>query len=116
MRYRRKLVETQAAERKPSAEILETANIQIGPTWPRDVFGMSGHRTAASSDSRKKAPPPEMAELAKGLHAKKIPELELALEGKWNNHHRFLFGAQLHDWKAGGKRTCATLNNASGRI
>jgi transposase len=37
-----------------------------------------------------KATPHEMAELAKGLLRKKIPELELALEGKMEEHHRFL--------------------------
>jgi hypothetical protein len=36
-----------------------------------------------------------MAELAKKQLRKKIPELELALEGKVEEHHRFLLRVQL---------------------
>src|SRR5207249_11856291 len=37
----------------------------------------------------------EMADLAKKKLRKKIPELELALEGKVEEHHRFLLKLQL---------------------
>jgi transposase len=37
----------------------------------------------------------EMANLAKGLLRKKIPQLELALEGRLEEHHRFLLKLQL---------------------
>src|SRR5437899_11241796 len=47
-----------------------------------------------------KATPQEMAELAKGLLRKKIPELELALEGKVEEHHRFLLSVQLRRLQA----------------
>ena len=36
-----------------------------------------------------------MAELAKGRRRAKIPELEPALEGKLEEHHRFLLRLQL---------------------
>jgi transposase len=42
-----------------------------------------------------KATPQEMAELAKGLLRKRIPELQLALKGKLEEHHRFLLELQL---------------------
>jgi hypothetical protein len=42
-----------------------------------------------------KAPPQEMAELAKGLLRKKILEPQLALKGKFEEHHRFLLELQL---------------------
>jgi transposase len=42
-----------------------------------------------------KATAQEMAELAKKQLRKKIPELELALEGKVEEHHRFLLRVQL---------------------
>jgi integrase len=42
-----------------------------------------------------KTAPQEMADLAKGLLRKKIPALELALEGKLEEHLRFLLGLQL---------------------
>jgi transposase len=41
-----------------------------------------------------KATLPEMAELAKGKLRSKIPQLELALEGKLQEHHRFLLQLQ----------------------
>src|SRR5579863_3051927 len=41
MRYRRKLVESQAAERNRLLKVLETANIKLA-TVATDVFGMSG--------------------------------------------------------------------------
>ena len=59
-----------------------------------DVFGMSG-RLMLRALIEGKAAPQEMAELAKGLLRKKIPELELALEGKLEGHHRFLLKLQL---------------------
>jgi transposase len=42
-----------------------------------------------------KATPQEMAALAKGLLWRKIPELELALEGRIEEPHRFLLKLQL---------------------
>jgi transposase len=50
-----------------------------------------------------KATPQEMAELAKGLLRKKIPELQLALEGKLEEHHRFLLELQLQRLEAAEK-------------
>lgn len=47
-----------------------------------------------------KATPQEMAELAKGLLRKKIPELELGLEGKLEEHHRFLLALWLRRLQA----------------
>ena len=40
-RYRRKLVESQAAERNRLLKVLETANIKLASV-ARDVFGVSG--------------------------------------------------------------------------
>src|SRR5207245_5952498 len=42
-----------------------------------------------------KTTPEEMAELAKRKLRSKIPQLELALEGKIEDHHRFLLKLQL---------------------
>jgi transposase len=41
-----------------------------------------------------------MAELAKKQLRKKIPELELALEGKVEEHHRFLLRVELRRLQA----------------
>jgi transposase len=50
-----------------------------------------------------KAAPEEMAELAKGRLRNKIPELGPALEGKLEEHHRFLLRLQLHRLEAAEK-------------
>jgi transposase len=92
-RYRRKLVESQSAERNRLLKVLETANIKLASV-ATDVFGMSG-RLMLRALIEGKAAPEEMAELAKGKLRSKIPQLELALEGKLEDHHRFLLKLQL---------------------
>ena len=91
-RYRRKLVESRTAERNRLLKLLETANIKLASV-ATDVFGVSGllmlHALVEG-----KATAQEMAELAKKQLRKKIPELELALEGKVEEH-RFLLRVQL---------------------
>src|SRR3984893_13819882 len=92
-RYRRKLVESRTAERNRLLKLLETANIKLASV-ATDVFGVSGllmlHALVEG-----KATAQEMAELAKKQLRKKIPELEVALEGKVEEHHRFLLRVQL---------------------
>jgi transposase len=87
-RYRRKLVESRTAERNRLLKLLETANIKLASV-ATDVFGVSGllmlHALVEG-----KATAQEMAELAKKQLRKKISELELSLEGKVEEHHRFL--------------------------
>jgi transposase len=92
-RYRRKLVESQSAERNRLLKVLETANIKLASV-ATDVFGMSG-RLMLRALIEGKAAPEKMAELAKGKLRSKIPQLELALEGKLEDHHRFLLKLQL---------------------
>ena len=100
-RYRRKLVESQTAERNRLLKLLETANIKLASV-ATDVFGVSG-RLMLRALVAGKATPQEMAELAKGLLRKKIPELEPALEGKVEEHHRFLLRLQLDRLEAAEK-------------
>jgi transposase len=97
-RYRRKLVESQAAERNRLLKLLETANIKLSSV-ATDVFGVSG-RLMLEALVRGEATPQEMAELAKGRLRKKIPDLGPALEGKLEEHHRFLLGLQLRRLQA----------------
>lgn len=87
-RYRRKLVESQAGERHRLLKLLESANIKLASV-ATDVFGTSG-RLMLRALIQGNATPQEMAELAKRKLRSKIPELELALEGKVEEHHRFL--------------------------
>jgi transposase len=93
-RYRRKLVESRSAERNRLLKLLESANIKLASV-ASDVFGVSG-LLMLQALVEGEATPHEMAELAKKQLRKKIPELELALEGKMEEHHRFLLRVQLH--------------------
>jgi transposase len=97
-RYRRKLVESRTAERNRLLKLLETANIKLASV-ATDVFGVSG-LLMLQALIEGKATPHEMAKLAKKQLRKKIPELELALEGKVEEHHRFLLRVQLRRLQA----------------
>src|SRR6267378_7897212 len=101
MRYRRKLVESRAAERNRLLKLLETANIKLASV-ATDVFGMSG-RLMLRALIEGKTTPQEMAELANEEMRKKIPELEPALEGKVEEDHRFLLRLQLNRLEAAEK-------------
>jgi transposase len=92
-RYRRKLVESQTAERNRLLKLLETTNIKLASV-ACDVFGVSG-QLMLKALLEGKSSPQEMAQLAKRRLRSKIPELELALEGKLEQHHRFLLRLQL---------------------
>jgi len=100
-RYRRKLVESQAAERNRLLKVLETANIKLASV-ATDVFGVSG-RLMLRALIEGKATTQEMAELARGRLRQKIHELEPALEGKLEDHHRFLLRLQLERLEAAEK-------------
>jgi transposase len=89
LRYRRKLVESRSAERNRLQKLLETANIKLASV-ASDVFGVSGMamlKALVLGD----ATPAEMAQLAKKRLRQKLGELELALEGRVEEHHRFVF-------------------------
>ena len=64
-----------------------------------DVFGASG-LLMLEAPVEGQATPQEMAELAKKQLRKKIPRLELALESKMEEHHRFLLNVQLRRLQA----------------
>ena len=92
LRYRRKLVESQAAERNRLLRLLETANIKLASV-ATDVFGVSGQATL-TAPIEGNASAEEMAGLAKGRLRSKH-DLVLALEGRIEEHHRFLLSMQL---------------------
>jgi transposase len=93
LRYRRKLVEVQAAERNRLQRLLETANIKLGSV-ATDVFGVSG-RAMLRALIEDEASPEEMANLAQGRLRRKRAELVRALEGHVKEHHRFLLAMQM---------------------
>ncbi len=92
-RYRTNLVEERARIVNRVQKLLETANIKLAAV-ATDVLGVSGRRmlaalVAGESDAAL------MAELAKGRLRTKIPELQKALTGVVDDHHRFLLAQQL---------------------
>jgi len=92
-RYRRKLTDSQSAECNRLLKVLETANIKLASV-ASDVFGVSGLAMLGAL-AEGKATPAEMAELARGRLRGKIPQLEPALDGRMEEHHRFLLKLQL---------------------
>src|SRR5215472_9230567 len=100
-RYRRKLVESQAAERNRLLKLLESANIKLASV-ATNVFGVSG-RLMLRALIEGKTTTREMAELAKGKLRNKISEQEPALEGKLEEHYRFLLKLQLERLEAAEK-------------
>jgi transposase len=98
LRYRRKLVESQAAERNRLLKLLETANIKLASV-ATDVFGVSG-RAMLKALIEGTASAETMADLAKGQLRRKRVDLVLALEGRVEDHHRFLLAIQLRRLEA----------------
>jgi len=98
LRYRRKLVESQTAERNRLLRLLETANIKLASV-ASDVFGVSG-RAMLEALIAGDAPAEAMAALAKGKLRRKRDELELALTGRVQEYHRYLLTMQLHRLEA----------------
>jgi transposase len=93
LRYRRKLVESQSAERNRLLKLLETANIKLASV-ASDVFGVSG-RAMLRALIAGEASPQAMADLARGQLRRKHDDLILALDGRLEEHHRFLLAMQL---------------------
>src|SRR5215467_13997772 len=98
LRYRRKLVENQAAERNRLLRLLETANIKLASV-ASDVFGVSGTAMLKALIAGGNSPD-EMADLAKGKLRRKRDDLALALRGHVEDHHRFLLAIQLRRLEA----------------
>src|SRR5438128_1165944 len=93
LRYRRKLMESRTAERNRLLKLLETANIKLASV-ASSVFGVSG-RLMLQALIDGVATPAAMAALARRRLRKKATALEQALEGRLDEHHRFLLQLQL---------------------
>jgi len=98
LRYRRKLVESRTAERNRLLKLLETANIKLSSVMS-NVFGASGMLMLRALVEGQ-AHPNEMAQFAKGQLRQKLEVLALALDGRLEDHHRFMLTLQLHRLEA----------------
>ncbi len=102
LRSRRKLIESQAAERNRLLKLLETANIKLASV-ASDVFGVSG-RAMLKALIEGNSSAEEIAALPKGQLRRKRAELVLALDGRIQEHHRFLLAMQLRRLEAAASK------------
>jgi transposase len=86
-RYRSKLIGQSTGERNRILKQLESVNIKIS-TYMSDVFGVSGRQMLVALMDGEVIEPKAVAELAKGVLRKKIPELVDALNGQVTKHKR----------------------------
>jgi len=93
LRYRVKLVQSRSAERNRLQRLLETASIKLASVMS-DVFGVSG-RAMLDAIVEQGYVPAEVAMLARGTLRKKTGDLALALDGRVEEHQRFMLGMQL---------------------
>jgi len=94
-RYRVKLVEHQSSVACRIQKLLEQCNIKLASV-ASNVLGVSGTamlRALAGGETDAQ----RLANLAKKQLRKKIPALQLALDGCLLPHHRFLLGEMLHE-------------------
>lgn len=92
-RYRRKLVQSRSGERNRLQKLLETCNVKLA-SFLSNVFGVSGMDMLRALVTGELTPS-QMAQMARGTARKKVADLELALEGRLEEHHRFLLRMQL---------------------
>jgi transposase len=84
-RYRKRLIQTHTAEQQRVQKTLEDAGIKLDSV-ASDVFGVSGRHMLAALIAGERDPE-VLAELAKGMLRKKIPQLREALRGRFHEHH-----------------------------
>lgn len=97
VRYRRKLVQSRATERNRLLKLLETANIKLS-SFLTNVFGVSG-MAMLEALVEGESTPEQMAQLSKGRLRRKVADVELALDGRLADHHRFLLRIQIERLK-----------------
>lgn len=92
-RYRKRLVQAHTSENQRIQKTLEDAGIKLDSV-ASDVLGVSGRAmlTALVAGERD---PQVLAELAKGVLRRKIPQLRQALRGRFRDHHALLIGLSL---------------------
>jgi transposase len=92
-RYRSRLVQERARTINRVQKLLEGANIKLASVVS-DIMGVSA-RAMLEALGAGQNDPALMAELARGRLRNKLPELEKALTGIVEAHHRFLLSQQL---------------------
>jgi transposase len=101
-RYRVELTQAQNRVANRIQKLLEQANIKLSSV-ASNALGVSGQQMieamiAGEEDSER------LADLAQKRLRHRIPELQLALQGRVRDHHRFLLREFLDEWRALGAR------------
>jgi transposase len=92
-RYRKRLIQAHTSEAQRVQKTLEDGGIKLDSV-ASDILGVSGRamlRALLGGERDAEV----LAELAKGRLRKKLPELRLALRGRFNSHHALLVGLAL---------------------
>lgn len=92
-RYRTRVVRERTRLVNRIQKLLEGANIKLSSV-ATDIFGKSG-RAMLDALAAGETDAAMMADLARGVLRKKLPELEQALTGRVRPHHQFLLRQQL---------------------
>jgi transposase len=106
-RYRKRLVQAHTSECQRIQKTLEDAGIKLDSV-ATDVLGVSGRLMLAALVAGERDPV-VLADLAKGVLRKKIPELRQALRGRFRDHHALMIGLCL-DHAAHLEATIAKLD------
>lgn len=92
-RQRTQLIQERASAANRIQKVLEDANIKLAAV-ATDVLGMSG-RDMLEALIAGETDPEKLADLARKRLREKIPALQLALQGRVTEHHRFLLRLHL---------------------
>jgi transposase len=92
-RYRKAVIEERGREVQRLHKVLEDAGVKLSSVASR-VLTKSGREMLDALVAGQRDPK-ILAELAKGRLRQKIPELEDALAGRFNEHHALMCGAML---------------------
>jgi transposase len=95
-RYRKRLVQAQTAETQRIHKTMEDAGIKLDSV-ASDSLGVSGRLMLKALVAGERNPE-VLAELAKGVLRKKIPELRKALRGRFRDHHALLIRLSLEHY------------------
>ena len=92
-RYRIDLVGSRGAEKNRVEKLLEDACIKLSVV-ASDIFGVSGREMMAALIAGEQDPR-VLAQMARSRMRQKIPQLEDAFTGHFDDHHRFLLSRML---------------------
>jgi transposase len=113
-RQRAQLVADRARVANRVQKVMEDANLKLGSVVS-DVLGKSGRDMLRALIEQPGATPEGVAELARGVARRKIPQLTQALNHSLSDHHRFLLG-QLLDQVEHLERQVARFERRIGEV